>query len=95
ERSPLLDDHELRACAAAVRQAPPFLVSRHWIDRPARPDRAGFLGTSGYGPLDNVSVVERWEGQAARWAARTGGSVLELHAYAVDPSADRTAVQDQ
>ncbi|MEE1827696.1 hypothetical protein PUR61_36785, partial [Streptomyces sp. BE20] len=46
-------------------------------------------------PLDNVSVVERWEGQAARWAARTGGSVLELHAYAVDPSADRTAVQDQ
>ncbi|MFD5082736.1 FAD-dependent oxidoreductase [Kitasatospora sp. NPDC058406] len=95
ERSPLLDDHELRACAAAVRQAPPFLVSRHWIDRPARPDRAGFLGTSGYGPLDNVSVVERWEGQAARWTARTGGSVLELHAYAVDPSADRTAVQDQ
>ena len=68
-----------RPCAAA----PPFLVSRLWLDRPVAADRPGFLGTSGYGTLDNVSVLDRWEGEAARWAARTGGSVVELHAYAL------------
>jgi isorenieratene synthase len=75
--------------------APPFLVSRYWLDRPVAPDRPGFLGTSGYGPLDNISVLNRYEGEAARWAHRTGGSVVELHAYAVDPKTDRTALQPQ
>ncbi len=68
---------------ARLRTAPPFLVSRLWLDRPVRRDRPGFLGTSGFGPLDNVSVLERYEGEAARWAQRTGGSVVELHAYAL------------
>ncbi|MDQ5855456.1 MAG: FAD-dependent oxidoreductase, partial [Actinomycetota bacterium] len=63
--------------------APPFLVSRLWLDRQVDPARPGFLGTSGFGPLDNVSVLERFEGEAARWARRTGGSVVELHAYAL------------
>ena len=48
-----------------LRTAPPFPVWRLWLDRPVRADRAGFLGTSGYGPLDNVSVLERFEGGAA------------------------------
>ncbi|MFJ6217060.1 FAD-dependent oxidoreductase [Streptomyces sp. NPDC092296] len=91
--SPGLGDGAWRRRIAALRQAPPFLVSRLWLDTPVRPDRAGFLGTSGWGPLDNVSVLERWEGEAARWAARTGGSVVELHAYAVDPAADRERVR--
>lgn len=68
---------------AGLRTAPPFLVSRLWLDRPVAPDRPGFLGTSGFGSLDNVSVLSGWEGEAARWAARTGGSVVELHAYAL------------
>ncbi|MFJ5834196.1 FAD-dependent oxidoreductase [Streptomyces sp. NPDC093089] len=86
--SPALCDESWRAGVSALRTAPPFLVSRLWLDRPVRPERPGFLGTSGYGPLDNISVLDRWEGEAARWAARTGGSVVELHAYAVDRSAD-------
>ncbi|MFE1271808.1 FAD-dependent oxidoreductase [Streptomyces sp. NPDC058757] len=86
--SPALCDGDWRSRIGALRTAPPFLVSRLWLDRPVRADRPGFLGTSGYGPLDNASVLDRWEGEAARWAARTGGSVVELHAYAVDPSAD-------
>ncbi|MEU9387341.1 FAD-dependent oxidoreductase, partial [Streptomyces sp. NPDC048279] len=49
-------------------------------------------GTSGYGALDNVSVLSGWEGEAARWAARSGGSVLELHAYALPEDADRETV---
>jgi isorenieratene synthase len=82
-----------RACWRArimrLRTAPLFLVSRLWLDRPVHPDRPGFLGTSGFGPLDNVSVLERFEGEAARWARRTGGSVVELHAYALTSDAQQ------
>ncbi|MFJ4440344.1 FAD-dependent oxidoreductase [Streptomyces sp. NPDC088923] len=90
--SPGLGDARWRAGIGRLRTAPPFLVSRLWLREPVAAERPGFLGTSGFGGLDNVSVLERWEGEAARWAARTGGSVVELHAYAVDPAADRGAV---
>ncbi|WP_328740972.1 FAD-dependent oxidoreductase [Streptomyces erythrochromogenes] len=88
-RSERLGDPAWRERVARLRTAPPFLVTRLWLDRPVAPDRPGFLGTSGFGGLDNISVLNRWEDEAARWAARTGGSVLELHAYAVDPCAAR------
>ncbi|MFI8193758.1 FAD-dependent oxidoreductase [Streptomyces sp. NPDC085946] len=92
-RSGALGDAAWRERIARLRSAPPFLVTRLWLDRPVARDRPGFLGTSGYGTLDNVSVLERWEGEAARWAARTGGSVVELHAYAVPPGAPREVEQ--
>jgi isorenieratene synthase len=66
-----------------MRTAAPFVVHRLWLDLPVNADRAAFLGTGGRPPLDNISVLERYEGQAADWARRTGGSVVELHAYAV------------
>ncbi|MFD8415202.1 FAD-dependent oxidoreductase [Streptomyces sp. NPDC059650] len=94
-RSASLGDERWRGQVTRLRCAPPFLVSRLWLDRPVRPDRPGFLGTSGYGPLDNVSVLNRWEGEAARWAARTGGSVLELHAYALPCDSDRQVRQKE
>ncbi|MFD5495439.1 FAD-dependent oxidoreductase [Streptomyces sp. NPDC127091] len=81
--SPGLGTAPWRDDIAALRTAPPFLVSRLWLDRPVRADRPGFLGTSGYGGLDNISVLERYEDEAARWAARNRGSVVELHAYAL------------
>ncbi len=90
-RSDRLGDAPWRERVARLRTAPPFLVTRLWLDRPVAADRPGFLGTSGFGGLDNISVLDRWEDEAARWAARTGGSVVELHAYAVDPGADRGA----
>ena len=92
--SPALGTTPWREGIAALRTAPPFLVSRLWLDRPVRADRPGFLGTSGYDGLDNISVLERYEGEAARWAAKNAGSVVELHAYAVSPGADRENVQD-
>ncbi|MFD4665370.1 FAD-dependent oxidoreductase [Streptomyces halstedii] len=88
-----LGDAAWRADVAALRTAPPFLVTRLWLDRPVRADRPGFLGTSGYDGLDNISVLDRWEGEAARRCARTGGSVVELHAYAVPEDAERKRVQ--
>ncbi|MGH3717761.1 MAG: FAD-dependent oxidoreductase [Pseudonocardiaceae bacterium] len=87
--SPELGAGPWRAQIARLRTAPPFLVSRLWLDRPVRADRPGFLGTSGFGPMDNVSVLERFEGEAALWARRTGGSVVELHAYALTTDPER------
>ncbi|MGV9993625.1 FAD-dependent oxidoreductase [Streptomyces sp. NPDC003374] len=92
-RSAELGDAAWRERIARLRTAPPFLVSRLWLDRPVAPDRPGFLGTSGFGTLDNVSVLERHEDEAARWSARTGGSVVELHAYAVPAGAARDVEQ--
>ncbi|MFJ9038531.1 FAD-dependent oxidoreductase [Streptomyces sp. NPDC102406] len=91
--SPGLADEDWYARVTRLRTAPSFLVSRLWLDRPVAADRAGFLGTSGYAGLDNVSVLERWEREARDWARRTGGSVVELHAYAVADGADRETEQ--
>ncbi|MFJ8826699.1 FAD-dependent oxidoreductase [Streptomyces sp. NPDC102467] len=94
-RSPGLADEGWYARIARLRTAPAFLVSRLWLDRPVAADRAGFLGTSGYAGLDNVSVLERWEHEAQNWSRRTGGSVVELHAYALADNADRPAEQQR
>jgi isorenieratene synthase len=71
---------------AATRNSPPFAVLRLWLDGTVNADRPDFLGTSGYGPLDNISVLERFEEGARRWSEQHGGSVVELHAYAADPA---------
>jgi len=86
--SPGLGDPDWRERIAGLRGAEPFLVSRLWLDLPVRQDRPPFLGTSGYDLLDNISVLDRYEDQAQRWARRTGGSVVELHGYAVPPDSD-------
>ncbi len=89
--SPGLGDAAWRAQIAALETAPPFLVRRLWLDRPVAADRPAFLATGGLPPLDNVSVLERYDEEAAAWARATGGSVVELHAYAVTGDRDRTA----
>ncbi len=83
-----LGDDEWRRRVTDLHTAPPFVVLRLWLDRPVRADRAAFVGTGGRPPLDNVSVVERYEREAAQWAFRTGGSVVELHAYSVTDADD-------
>ena len=67
----------------ALDQAPPFAVLRLWLDRDVNAGRAPFAGTAALGILDNISCVHRYQGEARRWAMRTGGSVIELHAYAL------------
>ncbi|WP_246843504.1 FAD-dependent oxidoreductase [Allokutzneria sp. NRRL B-24872] len=91
DRSPGLGDAIWRARVEGLRSAPPFLVSRFWLDRPVRADRPGFLGTSGYGSLDNISVLDRYERESTSWATRTGGSVVELHGYALTTVDDARA----
>ena len=79
--------------ASRRRNAPPFAILRLWLSDTVNPDRPAFLGTSGYTVLDNISVLERFEATAARWTRTHGGSVVELHAYAVDGPADPNSAQ--
>ncbi len=82
--SPDLGDQAWRSSVAAQRSAPPFAVWRLWLDRRVAPGAMPFRATSGFGPLDNVSFLELIEDGAARWSAEHDGSVVELHAYALD-----------
>jgi isorenieratene synthase len=81
--SPRLGTPEWRDRVGALATAPPFLVRRLWLDRPVAARRPAFLATGGMPPLDNVSVLDRFDEEAAAWATATGGAVVELHAYAV------------
>ncbi|MFG1798263.1 FAD-dependent oxidoreductase [Nocardia sp. NPDC049149] len=87
--SPALGDDEWRTRVAELGSAPTFAVHRLWLDRPLHADRPSFLGTGNLDPLDNISILDRYERTAAEWADRHGGSVVELHAYA---AADQTPV---
>ncbi|WP_392543596.1 FAD-dependent oxidoreductase [Oryzobacter telluris] len=84
-----------RGSVAAVRSAPAFAVWRLWLSGPVAPERPPFLGTSGYGPVDNVSVLEQFEDHATNWAAAQHGSVVELHAYALPDGTDEPALRDR
>ncbi|MDI5975671.1 hydroxysqualene dehydroxylase [Amycolatopsis magusensis] len=86
--SPDLGTPGWRERVDGLRTAPAFYVRRLWLDRPLRTDRPPFLGTGSLPPLDNISVLDRFEAQAAGWARDTGGSVVELHAYAVHERKD-------
>ncbi len=80
--SPGLGDDPWRTRIRRLRTAPSFVVQRLWLDRPVDRDRPAFLGTAGHEPVDNISVLERYEREAAAWARQHRGSVVELHSYA-------------
>ncbi len=87
-----LGDADWRRRVAMLGTAPPFAVLRLWLDRAVNTDRPAFLGTGGRPPLDNISVLNRYEREAAQWAAGNNGSVVELHSYAV--SGDQDGLRD-
>lgn len=88
-------DSGWRERVAETTAAPRFAVWRLWLDRLVDADRAPFLGTSGYGPLDNVTVLERFEAGARAWSAEHDGSVVEVHAYALPDGAGEATVREQ
>lgn len=88
-------DPDWRARIADTVDAPRFAVWRLWLDRRVDADRPAFLGTSGYGPLDNITVLERFESGAHRWSRAHGGSVVEVHAYALPSDVDETSVRER
>ena len=91
--SPDLLHAEARRDVLAQGTTLPFAVWRLWLDRKVRADRAPFAGTTGLGLIDNISVFEKLEGESRAWSERTGGSVIELHAYAVPRDRDEAAIK--
>ena len=90
-----LGDEDWRDRVAGLLDAPSFAVWRLWLDRQPRAGTPPFLGTSGFGPLDNVSFVDQIEHGAGEWARSGGGSVVELHAYAVAPGRDESDLRTE
>jgi isorenieratene synthase len=88
--SPGLARHapKLAAQLAAVETTAPYAVSRLWTDRDCLPGRAAFSSVSREATLDSVTLYHRIERAAGQWARRSGGSVIELHAYAAPTGID-------
>ncbi|HEY1099041.1 MAG TPA: FAD-dependent oxidoreductase [Myxococcota bacterium] len=68
----------------SVQEAEPFSVVRLWLDKPVSPERDAFYTTSRFKLLDSLGVYSAFQHESVQWAQRTGGSVVELHAYAID-----------
>jgi isorenieratene synthase len=92
--SPDLDDSGFRRSVEGLALTHPFAVWRLWLDRAPNPGRAPFAGTTGVGCLDNISLYHLFEDESRSWVERNGGSVVELHAYAVDPGMTETDVRE-
>ncbi|GMA42077.1 FAD-dependent oxidoreductase [Mobilicoccus caccae] len=88
-----LGDPGWRERIQLLRRAPRFAVWRLWLDTPMASDTPPFRGTAGTGMLDNVSALHLYEDEARAWVAEHGGSVVELHAYALPDDVSEEAVQ--
>src|SRR5829696_4618781 len=85
----------LVAQAGTLTTSAPYAVARYWTDRPLAADRPVFAGVSREATVDSITVYSRLEEGARRWAARSGGEVIELHAYAVPDGLPAAAAADR
>lgn len=93
--SPTLGNADWRYSIEQLDITLPFAVWRLWLDKPVKPGRHPFVGTAGYGVLENISLYELFQGQSRRWALQSGGSVVELHAYAVPVEMEDDAIRKE
>lgn len=64
-------------------EAEPYVVARFWLDQPVSPERTPFYTVGGFRHTDSIATYSAFQQPFVDWAARTGGSVVECHAYAV------------
>jgi isorenieratene synthase len=74
-------DGELIRQVDALQVADPFAVGRFWFDRDFAWQHSWFTSLSGYRLTDSITLYHRIQDDYIDWAERTGGSVVELHAY--------------
>lgn len=72
---------QLQSQVEALAIADPFAVCRFWFDRDFEWQHSDFTSLSGYRLTDSITLYHRIQEQFIAWAQRTGGSVVELHAY--------------
>ncbi|NET60685.1 MAG: FAD-dependent oxidoreductase [Symploca sp. SIO2E6] len=61
--------------------ADPFAVARFWFDQDFEWEHSNFTSLSGYQLTDSITLYHRIQDQFIAWHQKTGGSVVELHAY--------------
>ena len=61
--------------------ADPFAVARFWFDQDFEWNQSDFTSLSGYQLTDSITLYHRIQEQFITWHQKTGGSVVELHAY--------------
>ncbi|MBD1804767.1 FAD-dependent oxidoreductase [Microcoleus sp. FACHB-SPT15] len=61
--------------------ADPFAVARFWFDQDFDWEHSNFSSLSGYQLTDSITLYHRIQDQFIDWNQKTGGSVVELHAY--------------
>jgi isorenieratene synthase len=71
----------IKARIEKLATADPFAVGRFWFDRDFEWQHSNFTSLSGYQLTDSITLYHRIQEQFIDWAKRTGGSVVELHAY--------------
>ncbi|PSN17211.1 UDP-galactopyranose mutase [filamentous cyanobacterium CCP5] len=64
-----------------LRVADPFAVGRFWFDQDFDWEHSWFTSLSGYRLTDSITLYHRIQEDYIDWHQRTGGSVVELHAY--------------
>ncbi|MBF0587336.1 FAD-dependent oxidoreductase [Prosthecochloris sp. N3] len=78
-------DEEFSKSIASLGEADPYVVWRLWLDRPVTSAEYPFYTVAGYRYTDSVSLFSSFQEPFISWAAKSGGSVVELHAYAIAP----------
>ncbi|MBK1988398.1 FAD-dependent oxidoreductase [Sphaerospermopsis aphanizomenoides BCCUSP55] len=74
-------DKQVRSQIQKLSIADPFAVCRFWFDQDFPWEHSNFTSLSGYKLTDSITLYHRIQKQFIDWAQRTGGSVVELHAY--------------
>ncbi|MFK7929048.1 MAG: FAD-dependent oxidoreductase, partial [Myxococcota bacterium] len=92
ERDPLLESQ-----VGAMKPGQRYAVLRVWLDVDVREGLPMFTVTDRVDMLDSVTTYHRYETASMAWVeARGGGSVLELHCYAVpDNAVEEHEVRDR
>jgi carotenoid phi-ring synthase / carotenoid chi-ring synthase len=80
-----LNRPEFESKVASLGEADPYAVFRLWMDRPLASSAFPFYTVSGYTYTDSISIYSDFQEPFISWAKKTGGSVVELHAYAIAP----------
>jgi len=80
-------DPGLAAHVAGLGEADPYVVWRLWLDKPTARDRLPFYTTARFRFTDSLAIYSAFQEPFVSWARRTGGSVVEVHAYAIAPEA--------
>jgi isorenieratene synthase len=74
-------DKNVRSQIEKLSIADPFAVCRFWFDQDFEWEHSNFTSLSGYKLTDSITLYHRIQTQFIDWSKRTGGSVIELHAY--------------